>query len=168
MRWMWIPAVGVFLTACAAGRIRGGEYVNEAKGFMVPLPPSGWNVETGKGPDLLLRHEVRHAGISIHATCGGIPPDRPVEIASRHLLFGVRGKQVLREQRHVAPRHEALEVLLRGELDGRQLLLHGYTVKGLGCLYDLVLFAAPEDYPAVSGEFEVLVRGFRRVEEEPR
>lgn len=56
---------------------------------------------------------------------------------------------------------EAVEVVLRGELEGREYLLHGYTLKGPRCVYDLVLFAAPEAYADVNAEFEVLVRRFQ-------
>ncbi|MBI3858496.1 MAG: hypothetical protein HY293_22660 [Planctomycetes bacterium] len=142
--------------------------MNEAKGFVVQLPAAGWTVETGKEPDLLLRHASRQAGVSIHATCGEIPPDRPLEIASRHLFFGIRGKQILAQERRVASPQEALEVLLRGDLGGRELLLHAYTLEGPGCIYDMVLFAAPGDYSALEGEFETLVRSFRRLHGETR
>ncbi|MBI4628634.1 MAG: hypothetical protein HY729_07995 [Candidatus Rokubacteria bacterium] len=159
---IWFPALGLFLTACASGQISGGAYINEAKGFVVQLPLAGWDVETHKEPDLLLRHASRHAGISIHATCGTIPPDRPLEIASRHLFLGIQRKQLLRQERHAASREEMLEVVLRGEVERRELLLHGYTMKRPGCVYDLVLFAAAEDYSAVNGEFEALVQSFRQ------
>jgi hypothetical protein len=156
------PAVGIFLTACASGQIRDGAYINEAKGFAVQLPFAGWDVETRKEPDLLLRHASRHAGISVHATCGKVPSDRPLEIASRHLFLGIQRKQILRQERRAASREEMLEVVLRGEVDSRELLLHGYTLARPGCVYDLVLFAAPEDYAAVNGEFETFVRSFRQ------
>ncbi|MBI2205128.1 MAG: hypothetical protein HYU41_14875 [Candidatus Rokubacteria bacterium] len=159
---MGIPAVGIFLAACAGPQIRDGAYANAAKRFVVPLPSAGWTVEMDAGPDLLLRHESRQAGISVHATCGEIPADRRVEIASRHLFFGIQDKQVLRDEPRAGSPEEGSEVLLRGHVEGRDLLLHGYTVKGSGCLYDLVLFAAPEDYAEVDGEFEALVHGFRR------
>lgn len=159
---IWFPAVGIFLTACASGQISDGAYINEAKGFVVQLPLAGWDVETLKEPDLLLRHASRRAGISIHATCGKIPPDRPLEITSRHLFLGIQRKHLLRQERHGAAREETLEVILRGEVERRDLLLHGYTLKRPGCVYDLVLFAAPEDYPAVDGEFEALVQSFRQ------
>ncbi len=52
-------------------------------------------------------------------------------------------------------------ISLTGELGGRELLLHGYTLKGPGCVYDLVLFASPKAYSEVNGEFEALVRRFQ-------
>jgi hypothetical protein len=138
---MGVSAVAVLLAACTGPQIRGGAYVNAAKGFAVPLPAAGWTVETYAEPDLLLHHASGRAGISVHATCGGIPDERRVEIASRHLFFGIQDKQIVRE--------------------------HGYTVKGPGCLYDLVLFAAREDYADVNGDFETLVQGFRRSTGQP-
>ncbi len=153
--------VGIFLTACGAGRIIGRTYTNEAKGFAVQLPPNSWSVETGQEADLVFRHKDRQAGIVVNATCGEIPPDRPLAIVSRHLFFGIQEKEILRQEQRTGPEGEVFEVVLRGELGGRELLLHGYTLKGPGCVYDLVLFASPEDYSEVNGEFEALVRRFQ-------
>lgn len=152
----------VFLTACAAGRITDGAYINESKGFAVQLPPNAWSVETGEEADVVLRHKYRQAGIVVNATCGEIPPDRPVEVVSRHLFFGIRAKEILRQTRHTDGRWEGLEVVLRGELRDREFLLHGYTytLKGPDCVYDLVLFAPPNEYPEVNRDFEALARRF--------
>lgn len=163
-----LPAVGIVLTACAGGRITDGWYIDQAKGFSVPLPSKGWRVETGKKPDVLLRHTSRQAGMSVLATCGTIPSGRPLENVSRHLFFGIHDKQILRQERRAASPEEALEVVLRGTLGGRELLLHAYTLKEPRCVYDLVLFAAPEDYPQVDGEFAALVRDFRQLRGETR
>lgn len=157
-----VPVVAILSAGCASGRLRDGAYVNETKGFVVRLPSPAWNVEAGREPDLLLSHRHRRAGISVHAACGELPPDRRVEIASRHLFFGLRDKRIIHDYHRAAFRDDAVEVMLRGETDGEEFLLHGYTVKGSRCLYDLVLFAAPEDYASVNSEFEALVRGFRR------
>jgi len=163
LRWLF-PIIVLLVGGCASGRIRDGAYVNEAKGFVARLPSTAWNVEASGEPDLLLSHRHRRAGISVHAVCGAIPPDRRVEIASRHLFFGIREKRILHDYRRADLRDDAVEVVMRGKADDEDLLLHGYTVKGSACLYDLVLFAAPEDYPSVNGDFEALVRGFRHSE----
>ncbi len=154
-------AVASLLTACAGGRIRDGIYVNEAKGFALQLPSNAWNVERGGPADLVLRHVRHQAGLVVNGTCGEVPPDRPLMIVSRHFFFGIQGKEILREDRRTAAQGEAVEVVLQGELEGRQYLLHGYTLKGARCVYDLVLFAGPEAYADVNAEFEVLVRRFQ-------
>ena len=163
-----LPVLGILLTACAAGQIRGGTYVNEAKGFVVQLPSEGWELETGQEPDLVLRHRSRQAGMLVNATCDQILLHRPLEIAARHFFFGIRGKEIMRQDRRTDDHGEALEMVLQGELGGRKLLLHGYTLKGPGCVYDLVLFATPKDYSEANAEFEVLVRRFQLVSGEKR
>lgn len=165
-RRYWLPAVAILLVGCASARVSGGAYVNEAKGFTARLPSDGWRVEAGKSPDLLLRHASRQAGMSVHATCGKVPAGRVVEVVGRHLLFGIERKEVLELERWSAAGGEGLELVVRGELDGRALLLHSYTLRDPGCVYDLVLFAAPEDYAAVNRDFEAFVRGFRRLPEQ--
>lgn len=156
------------LTACATGQIRGGTYVNEAKGFAVQLPSEAWDLEIGKEPDLLLRHRSRQAGMLINATCNEIPPNRPLGITMRHLFFGIRGKEIMRQERRMSTQGEAFEMVLRGELEGREILLHSHTLKGSGCVYDLVLFASPEEYSESNGEFEALVRRFQLLGGEKR
>lgn len=108
-----------------------------------------------------MRHKHRQAGILINATCGEIPPNRPLTILSRHLFFGVREKKMLREERRALSQGDALEVFLRGEMGTTELLLHSYTMKKDDCVYDLVFFAPPQDYSEVSGEFDAVVRQFR-------
>lgn len=161
-------AFAIFLTACAAGRITQGAYVNEVKGFSIPLPSSGWRVETGDEADLVLRHQHHQAGILINATCGEIPPDRPLPIISRHLFFGIDGKEILQQETRATAHGEAVEVVLRGELGGRELVLHAYTLRGSGCVYDLVLFAPPDEYSQLNGEFEALVGRFQLLGGEAR
>lgn len=158
---VWAPVLGIFLAACAGAGIRDGAYVDRAKGFAVPLPANGWNVQTDRLSGLLLRHSSRQAGILVHATCGQIPPNRSLEIISRHLFFGLRQAAPLEQERRATAWGDEVEVRLRGQLEGREVLLHGYTRKGGGCVYDLVLFTAPPDYSAVNGDFEALARGFR-------
>ncbi|MBI3781040.1 MAG: hypothetical protein HY278_08305 [candidate division NC10 bacterium] len=166
--WFCLPAVAILLTSCAAGRVGGGTYVNETKGFAVQLPSEVWDREIGSEPDLLLRHRSRYAGMLVHATCDQTLLHRPLEIAARHLFFGIKEREILRHDRRTDNQGEAVEMVLKGELGGQKLLLHGYTLKGPGCVYDLVLFASPEAYAEANREFESLVRQFRLVQEEKR
>jgi hypothetical protein len=161
-------AVGLLLTACAAGRIRDHVYISAAKAYRVRLPAEAWDVEVGKEADLVLRHQSGQAGIVVNATCDEILQDRPLEIEMRRLFFGIRGKELLRQERHTKNPGEAVEMVLRGELDGRSLLFHGYTLKASGCLYDLVLFAPSEHYAEVNEEFEALVDRFQLSKGEKR
>lgn len=162
------PALWILLASCAAGQIRHGTYFNEAKGFVVQLPSEAWDVEMGKEPDLLLRHRSRQAGIVVNATCGEIPTDRPLKIVVRHLFFGIQAKEILLQGHEMANQGDGLEMVLRGILGGRELLLHGYTLKGSDCVYDLVLFAPSESYSEVNGEFESFVQRFHRLRERAR
>ncbi len=159
--WFCLPAIAILLTACATGRIGGGTYVNEAKGFVVRLPSEVWDLEIGSEPDLLLRHRSRQAGMLVHASCDQTLFNRPLEIAARHLFFGIKQREILRHDRRTDNQGEALEMVLKGELGGQKLLLHGYTLRGPGCVYDLVLFASPEAYAEANREFEAMVRRFQ-------
>lgn len=153
-------AVAIWLAGCATGQIEHGVYTNAAKGFTVPLPADGWHIERARAPDLLLRHQDRDAGIMVSAACGDKRADRPLEILSRHLFFGVHA-----QERRTAVYGDAVETFLRGHVGGRVLRLHGVTFKGPGCVYDLVLFAAPDSYAAANEVFEAMVLQFDLVRE---
>jgi hypothetical protein len=163
-----VLVIMILLTACTGGRIMAGSYINEAKRFAVPLPPNGWSVETDEEADLLLRHQFLQAGMVVNATCGEIPSDRALEVVSRHLFFGIDRKEMLRQERRMTPQGEALEAILRGELGGQELLLHAYILRGPGCVYDFVLYASPDEYSQLNGEFEALVGQFQLLGVETR
>ncbi|MFQ5846738.1 MAG: hypothetical protein ACE5IQ_03580 [Candidatus Methylomirabilales bacterium] len=156
----YLLAVGIFLTGCAAGQIGDGTYINQSTAFDVAPPSKAWTVKTGTGSDRLLRSQSRQAWISIHATCGEIPSYRPPKIVGPYRFFGIQRIQRLRENRHPTGHGEVLEVMVQSKLGGRERMLHGYTLKIQGCLYDLLLFASPEDFSAVDREFRALVRQF--------
>ncbi|OGB92386.1 MAG: hypothetical protein A2Z31_01920 [candidate division NC10 bacterium RBG_16_65_8] len=157
-RFFWFSPICVLVAACAAGHLHEGTYVDTTKGLVVPLPREGWDIETGKEPDLVLRHRSRRAGILVNATCGDIPSGRPLDVAMRHLLFGIRGKEILLQERLAVTSGDGIEMVLRGRMEGQELLLHAYTLRRSECLYRLLLFSAPESYRAVNGEFESMVR----------
>ncbi|MFQ5804393.1 MAG: hypothetical protein ACE5JQ_16000 [Candidatus Methylomirabilales bacterium] len=154
-------AVGISLAGCGASQIRDGAHINAAKGFLVELPSEAWNVETNNETDLVLRHKYHHAGILINATCGEIPSDRSPDIGSPHRFFGFQRMQLLQEEPRAAGPGDVREVVLQSKFGGRERILHGYTLKVRGCLYDLLLFSSPEDYSGVNREFEALVRRFQ-------
>ncbi len=122
----------------------------------------------GSEPDLFLRHGARGAGIVIHATCDEIPRGRPLEIVARHLLFGVRGKEILWQGWRATASGEAVETVLRGGVDDRRFLFHSVNLRGSGCVYDLLLFAPPEAYAETNGDFEALVAQFHLLRKEKR
>ncbi|MCZ7625345.1 MAG: hypothetical protein M5R38_05490 [Candidatus Methylomirabilis sp.] len=117
---MSLLALGLLLTACAAGQLRGHTYINEAKGYLALLPSDGWNVEMDNEADLVLRHRSSQAGIVVNATCDETLPNRPLEIVMRHLFFGIREKEILRQDRRTTSQGEAVEVVVRGELGGQE------------------------------------------------
>ncbi|MBI3988899.1 MAG: hypothetical protein HY347_04700 [candidate division NC10 bacterium] len=78
----------------------------------------------------------------------------------RHLLFGLEKKEVLKTDHTVVVEKEVLQTLVRGSLEGTELLVKSYVIKARGCVYDLVYFADPEVYTQGEGAFEALVTGF--------
>ncbi len=151
----------MILSGCATGQILNGAYLNEAKGFKVRSPSTSWTRETGKEPELVFRHYTLPAGMMVNATCEGRAPSRDLQVLGRHLLFGLKEKGVLKTDQTVLADQEVLQTLVRGSLEGTELLVRSYVIKARGCVYDLVYFAEPEVYAEGEREFEGLVKDFK-------
>lgn len=67
---------------------------------------------------------------------------------------------MLKTDQTVVAEKEVLQTLVRGTLEGTELLVKSYVIKARGCVYDLVYFADPEVYAEGEGDFEALVKGF--------
>jgi hypothetical protein len=161
--WLTAGYLGLMsLTSCRAmvGQVVGQHFVSSVYAFAVPLPGDEWQ-PVGEEPSVLtLTHTQLDAGVTISVTCDQTR-DVPLDILTRHLLFGFKNVEVL----HQAPRPLdgvlALETVARATLDGRQVQLHSYVVRREGCIYDLVYFANPQDYSRGEPAFERMMAGFR-------
>ncbi len=147
-------------SACSAGRIEGGVFYS-GKGYRVALPPgSGWEVAADGPADLLLRRPGSRVGIVVNATCEGRAPTRPLAVLSRHLAFGVRGREVLERGETTVAGHPAFRTLFEGQLDDVPVQVEAYVVKGEGCVYDLMYAAPPAEFAAGAEEFRAVLGSF--------
>ena len=155
------PAVlaALLLTGCGGGRFLNGAYLDEAKGFRVALPP-GWERVQVEGADLALRQPGAGVTLAVAASC---PPAEEAEpaILTRHLFFGLRQRELIRQEPVSVDGVTGLKTLLLAKVGGTPVLVQAVVVRRGNCLYDLLAVARPEAEAAGETAFGDLLRGWQ-------
>ncbi len=158
--------IGGLLTGCAAGKVIDGFYVDGAKGFRVGLPRSGWQVTQSPGADLALRHTDVDASMAISASCpeqerGSLPA------LARHVFFGLRQVELLRQEPIVLDGVTGLETVVSGSWEGAPIQVRSVVIRRKECLYDLIFVAPPETFEARDADFDALLAGWQFFSDKP-
>lgn len=165
----WWCAVGCLvllsLSSCRAtvGGVIGQQFVSPTYAFAVLLPGDEWRRVPDEPSLLTLTHTQLAAGITISVTCDR-ERDVPLNILTRHLLFGFKDLEVLQQERQAFNGVPALKTVARGQLDAREMQLCSYVVQRDGCVYDMVYFASPQDYGRGEPSFERMMAGWHFLE----
>jgi len=146
------------LVGCAAVHVKEGSYVVSRKGYRVGAP-EGW-VRIDSEADLALRRANPAGGLMAHATCEGKPPVRPLPVLVRHLRFGLRDVHDLVETPSELDGLPGTAQRFQATLDGVPVAVRALTLRGHGCVYDLVGVAAPDGLAALGPDFERFAAGF--------
>jgi hypothetical protein len=151
------------LAGCAsAGTDEHGVY-RSPKGYTVSVPAPAWTPVTGGRADLELRQEAVGAGMAVNASCDPGTAGRPLDVLTRHLLFGLRDWVV--EERDTAPldggqaSHAVLEARVPA---GDRMRVEVYVLKDTRCVFDFLYTAPPDRFAELRPDFEKLVRSFSR------
>jgi hypothetical protein len=78
----------------------------------------------------------------------------------RHLRFGLRDVQDLVEKPVTLDGLPGAAQRFRATLDGVPVAVHAVTLRGAGCVYDLVGVAPPDGLAALAPDFERFSSGF--------
>jgi hypothetical protein len=148
----------VGLAGCGGVRLEDGRYVVARKGYRVGAP-TGWTRIESEA-DVAFRRADLSAGLMAHATCEGKPPVRPLPVLARHLRFGLRDVQELVESPVTLDGLPGTAQRFRATLDGVPVGVRAVTVRGPGCVYDLVGVAPPDAMAALAPDFERFTAGF--------
>ena len=146
------------LAGCGGVRLQDGGYVVARKGYRVGAP-EGWTRIEGEA-DLALRRADPAAGLMAHATCEGKAPVRPLPVLTRHLRFGLRDVQDLTESPVTLGGLLGTAQRFHATLDGVPVAVRAVTLRGTGCVYDLVGVAAPDGLAALAPDFERFTGSF--------
>jgi len=155
------PAVlaALLLTSCGGGRFLNGAYLDEAKGFRVALPP-GWERVRLEGADVALREPGGAVTLAVAASC---PPAEEAEpaILTRHLFFGLRQRELLRQERVSVDGATGLQTVLSARVGGTPVLVQSVVIRRGNCLYDLLAVARPEAAAGGEAAFGAFLHGWQ-------
>jgi hypothetical protein len=149
-------------TSCRAtvGHVIGQQFISPAYAFEVPLPGDEWQSMPDEPSVLTLAHTQLAAGITISVTCQQAR-DVPLDILTRHLLFGFKNIEILQQAPQALNGVPALKTVARARLEGREVQLRSHVARRDGCIYDAVYFASLQDYSPGEPSFEGMMAGFR-------
>lgn len=143
----------------------GGLYIDEARGFKVPLLQEGWQRIELPEVALAFQDEAGKATIALFLSCD---EDRtPLKVLARRLFFGLKDRRILEQRTLSLNGAEAIQTILQGKLEGGEVKVSSYVVRGSGCLYDLVYFAKPEAFDGRLGDFDRFARGLEFLRRRP-
>ena len=151
--------VTLLLAGCGGGRFLNGAYLDETKGFRVVIPP-GWERVQVEGADLALRQPGSRVTVAVAASC---PPAEEAEpaVLTRHLLFGLRHRELIRQEPVSVDGATGLKTLLLAKTGGTSVLVQAVVVRRGNCLYDLLAVARPEAEAAGETALGDLLRGWQ-------
>lgn len=155
-----------FLASCTSGKVMGGLYIDEARGFKVPLLQEGWQRIELPEVVLAFQDEAGKATIALFLSCEG-EGKVPLKVLARRLFFGLKDRRILEQRTLSLNRAEAIQTILQGRVGEEEVKVSSYVVKGPGCLYDLVYFAKPEAFDEGLDDFERFARGLEFLRRRP-
>lgn len=147
------------LTACASTHVVDGFFVDEARGFRIPMLRDGWRQFEAEGVELAFRAEPGGQVAAVFVSCEG-QHEIPLRILARRLFFGIVAKQVMAQEPVSLNGTQALHTVLEGRLRDADVMISSYVARDAACVYDLVYVATPTTFQARLPEFERFVKGW--------
>lgn len=156
----------VLMSSCATGRALEGLYRDEAKHFQVRLPQDGWRVTETRGTDLVLRDTRSAARMAVAARCPA-QETGPLPALVRHLHFGLRQVERLRQEEVVLDGAAGLDTIVTGSWEGASVQIRSVVIRRNGCLYDLLYVAPPDTFEVRSADFDAFLKSWQFLSEQP-
>jgi hypothetical protein len=154
-------AIALGLGGCAGGRIVEGVY-RAPSGYRVTVPGPAWEVAPESRADLELRHRTAPVGMLANAVCDPAVARRGWDVLARHLLIGMRDREVVETGEIPVNGRVASHRVLEGRMrqTDERVRVESYTVKGDRCVYDLLYVAPPAAFDTWRGDFGRFVESF--------
>lgn len=147
------------LTACATRHVIGDVWVDEARGFSIPMLRDGWRQIEAEGTEVAFQAEPGGQVAALFISCEEEQPTT-LHMLARRLFFGINPKRVVARNAISLNGTEAVHTVLTGRLQETDVMVSSYVAKDGACAYDLVYVATPEAFQARLPEFERFVKGW--------
>lgn len=156
-----VLAVG--LTACA-GSLRDGLFRKTGVAYRVSSPdPAAFQPVRFSDNDLAWAAVGSSHLLAMNAVCEG-HDDAPLDVLTRHLLFGFSERQRVSSALETIDGREGLRTAWTAKLDGVPVELELVVLKKNGCVHDFTYVSPPGARGVHEAEFDALVKGFRQQE----
>ena len=149
----------VLVAGCSSSRIEHGVFYSP-KGYRVSLPGDGWVVKPGGAAELELQRKNPEGGMLADATCDGKTAGRPLAVLTRHLTFGLGHRETVESVRSEAGGRQAERTVVRGTVDGAEVMVEAVVLKDERCVYDFVYVAPAGAFEAGRADFRAFVGSF--------
>ncbi|MEW5739198.1 MAG: hypothetical protein AB1938_09755 [Myxococcota bacterium] len=159
----WAIWLAVGLSGCAGG-LKGEIFRKDAVAYRVAAPdPAEFRRVDFSDNDLAW--SARHTPhlLAMNAVCTG-HDDAPLEVLTRHLLFGFTEREKQSEVREMLDGREALHTVWKARLDGVPMELELVVLKKDGCVHDFTYISPPGERPKHQRDFDALLENFRQEE----
>lgn len=154
-------AVTLALVACGkSASFDGTTFRGQGVAFKIAKAPPSWRrMDAAKGL-LAFRDEASHATILVNGRCGEDGDDVPLQALMGHLFLRFTERVTDEEEIMAFDGREALRMVLSAKLDGVPKRFSALVFKKDGCVYDMVLIAAPDTFASVRPDFDRFVQSF--------
>ncbi len=120
---------------------------------------AGWALGSVDGTVASWYHAGFGATIGVAAQCKDVE-DVSLDSLAQQALIGLENREVVEQGRTDVQGREATDWVVKGSLDGVQVVIGLVTLRRGNCVYDLNLVAPPESFEKARPEFRAFVGGF--------
>ena len=120
---------------------------------------AGWEATAVDGTVAAWYHAGFGATIGVAAQCKDVE-DVGLESLAQQTLIGLENREVVEQGRTDVQGREAASWVVKGSLDGVQVVIGLVTLRRGKCVYDLNLVTTPGSFEKARPEFKTFVEGF--------
>ena len=139
--------------ACASqGTFSDGRFTSDSVAYDVGAPGPGWSEVDLATANAAWHNPELGAALLVNSHCDGVK-DAPLAGLTSDLLMGMTDREILSQEVVPWSKREAMHTVATGKLDGVPRKLELFVLKKDGCVYDIVLDAAPERFESARAAF---------------
>lgn len=135
-------------------------YIDKHHYYSVGPLSENWQKTANNNPGIIFKHTGWKATLATEAICGAAFEDLPLPMLTNHLLAGLEGVELPKQETWMLSGRKALYTETRASLDGVPVWLNLLVVKKDRCQFDFMSVAPLQAARPVTQEFLKFVKGF--------
>ncbi len=155
----FLVVLAVFAASCSHG-VKDGVFRKDETAYQVSEPGTGWEEVRLEDNDLAWTSAATGHTLALNSTCEG-HDDPPLDVLTRHLLFGFTDDVTVASGKLVMDGRDALRTRFTAKLDGVPVELDLVVLKKDDCVYDFSLVAPVGRGDEKRADFQKVLEGFK-------